>query len=70
MNYMDKLLQPLAGDLVNYLSKFDPNTPVRIIDPDTGWIIENFIVTKENEYLCFTGEYPEMVKSLEKTNGS
>ena len=55
------LKQPTISTLIDYLSKFPPDTKIFIEDPDTGWTIDVFHCRGDEYGVWLTGEYREMV---------
>lgn len=54
------LKNPTIKQMIAYLSKFDPDTPFRIEDPDTNWTINIIHASKNDEGVWLTGDYNEM----------
>jgi hypothetical protein len=48
----ETLFHPTVGDLIAELKKYPADTPVQLIDADTGWLIRKFHVghTTSNGY--------------------
>lgn len=56
-----KLSNPTVADVIAYLGTFLPESPFRIEDPDTNWII-NIIYAHQDSMgiVFFTGDYGDM----------
>lgn len=48
---------PTVGQMIEVLSKISPNTPFRLIDADTDWVITHIEFTQRNGVLFAGGSY-------------
>jgi len=55
---------PTAAELITFLQQVPPDTPVRLIDPDTEWDILKIHYGHDEAGLWLTGKYYEMKSSF------
>ena len=60
MSEEETLYKPTIKELIEYLSKFDKDMPIRMNDADTDWKIDNFHFEISNGTLEMYGVYWEM----------
>ena len=52
--------KPVVKDLIEALKSFDPSSPLRIEDADTGWEIHKIHINFREGKIWLCGEYHEM----------
>lgn len=53
--------EPTIGDFIKKLQEYPLNTPLRILDADTSWIIDRIHLKINDDKLFLSGEYYEML---------